>query len=199
MARWAPDSRGRLERAAWELFEANGFAATTVPEIAARAGLTTRTFFRHFADKREVLFVDGAMAAYAQQVIQDAPAELAPIEIVRHLLRRAAAEQFTGRDHVRRVRAIVATDPTLRERELGKRHELSGVTEAGLIARGADEVSARLLADLTVTVMYLAVDRWLGSPETGPELAAFVDEVLDAHAELHGDSGPDPAAGDPVR
>src|SRR5690606_1710260 len=155
MVRWAPDSRGRLESAALELFEANGFAATTVPEIAERAGLTTRTFFRHFADKREVLFVDGAMVAYARQVIEEAPDGLAPIEVVRHLLRRSAAEQFTGRDHVRRVRAIVATDPMLRERELAKRQELSAVTEAGLITRGADEISARLLADLTVTVMYL--------------------------------------------
>ncbi|BDZ39910.1 TetR/AcrR family transcriptional regulator [Microbacterium suwonense] len=73
MARWAPDSRGRLENAAFELFEAEGFSATTVPEIAERAGLTTRTFFRHFADKREVLFADGAMSEYAQQIIADAP------------------------------------------------------------------------------------------------------------------------------
>jgi len=190
MARWAPDSRGRLESAALELFEANGFAATTVPEIAERAGLTTRTFFRHFADKREVLFVDGAMVAYARHVIEEAPDGLAPIEVVRHLLRRSAAEQFTGRDHVRRVRAIVATDPMLRERELAKRQELSAVTEAGLITRGADEISARLLADLTVTVMYLAVDRWLASPESGPKLPAFVDEVLDAHAALREGTGP---------
>jgi len=56
MSRWQPDARGRLERAAVELFTEQGFAATTVPQIAARAGLTTRTFFRHFADKREVLF-----------------------------------------------------------------------------------------------------------------------------------------------
>ena len=187
MARWAPDSRGRLETAAFELFEANGFASTTVPEIADRAGLTTRTFFRHFADKREVLFVDGAMTAYAQHVIEDAPSHLAPIEVVRHLLRRSAAEQFMGRaDRIRRVRAIVATDPMLRERELAKRHELSAAAEAGLIERGVDGVSARLLADLTVTVMYLAVDCWLASPDSESELSSFVDEVLDRHAALHG-------------
>ena len=56
VARWSPDARGRLERAAFELFAEQGFAATTVPEITARAGLTTRTFFRHFADKREVFY-----------------------------------------------------------------------------------------------------------------------------------------------
>ncbi len=188
MARWAPDSRGRLENAAFELFEAEGFSATTVPEIAERAGLTTRTFFRHFADKREVLFADGAMSEYAQQIIADAPPGLTPIEVVRHLLHQSAEEQFSGRaDRIRRVRAIVATDPTLRERELAKRHELSTTAEAGLIERGVDEVSARLLADLAVTVMYLAVDRWLASPDSESELTTRIDEILDAHSALHAD------------
>lgn len=188
MARWAPDSRGRLESAAFELFEAKGFAETTVPEIAERAGLTTRTFFRHFSDKREVLFVDGAMSTYAQQAIEEAPSGLPPIEVVRHLLRRSAEEQFTGRaDRIRRVRAIVVTDPMLRERELAKRDELSAAVDAGLTERGVDELSARLLADLAVTVMYLAVDRWLASPDPGADLSAHVDEVLDAHSALHGD------------
>ena len=58
MGRWEPDARDRLERAALELFVEHGFDPVTVPEITARAGLTTRTFFRHFADKREVLFAD---------------------------------------------------------------------------------------------------------------------------------------------
>lgn len=191
MARWAPDSRGRLESAAFELFEAKGFVATTVPEIAERAGLTTRTFFRHFADKREVLFVDGAMATYAQQVIAEDPSHLAPIAVVRHLLQRCAAEQFAGREaRIRRVRAIVATDAMLRERELAKRHELATATEAGLIERGFDDVSARLLGDLAVTVMYLAVDRWLESPEAG--LSTCIDDVFEVHAGLHGDRAASP-------
>lgn len=182
MARWAPGSRGRLENAALELFEAKGFAATTVPEIAARAGLTTRTFFRHFDDKREVLFADGAMSVYAREAIEGAPLELTPIELVRHLLHRSANEQFQEReDRIRRVRAIVMAEPTLRERELAKRHELSASIEAGLVARGIQEVPARLLADLSVTVMYLAVDRWLASPDGGPGLSVFIDEILDVH------------------
>ena len=56
MGRWKPDARGRLEQAAFELFTERGFEQTTVAEIAERAGLTERTFFRYFADKREVLF-----------------------------------------------------------------------------------------------------------------------------------------------
>ncbi|MFD5224907.1 TetR/AcrR family transcriptional regulator [Microbacterium sp. NPDC058342] len=185
MARWAPDSRGRLESAALELFEAKGFASTTVPEIAELAGLTTRTFFRHFADKREVLFADGAMTAYARQVIEAAPSDLAPIEIVRHLLQQSVKDQFRERkERVRRVRAIIATDQMLREREFAKRHDLSRSVEDGLIARGIDDISSRLLADLAVTVMYLAVDRWLESPAPGTELSTFVDEIMDVHAAV---------------
>ena len=56
MGRWEPDARGRLVKAAMELYGERGFEQTTVAEIAERAGLTERTFFRHFADKREVLF-----------------------------------------------------------------------------------------------------------------------------------------------
>lgn len=186
MARWAPGSRGRLESAAVELFEVKGFAATTVPEIAERAGLTTRTFFRYFADKREVLFVDGAMSAFTQKTIEDAPSGLTPLETVRYLLHRAAEDHFRGRaNRIRRVRAIVVTDPMLRERELAKRNELSVAAEAGLIERGVDEISARLLADLAVTVMYLAVDLWLASPDPESELSTHVDVILDVHSALH--------------
>lgn len=189
MARWAPDPRGRLESAAFDLFETHGFAATTVPEIAERAGLTTRTFFRHFADKREVLFAEAAMTAFAQQAIEEVPSDLTPIEAVRHLLHRAAAERFSGQsERIGRVRAIVATDSTLRERDLAKRHDLSAAVAEGFLARGVDEVRARLLGDLTVSVMYLAVGHWLASPASSVDLEDIVDEVLEAHAGLHGTS-----------
>src|ERR1700712_466964 len=56
VSRWAPDARERLETAALDLFAENGYEATTVAQIADRAGLNRATFFRHFADKREVLF-----------------------------------------------------------------------------------------------------------------------------------------------
>ncbi|WP_420116296.1 helix-turn-helix domain-containing protein, partial [Micromonospora sp.] len=76
MARWRPDARERLRQAALELFAEQGFAATTVPAITARAGLTTRTFFRHFADKREVLFADEAeISAFATELMATAPTD----------------------------------------------------------------------------------------------------------------------------
>lgn len=58
MPRWPADSRERLVDAALGLFVEHGYAATTIDEIAARAGVTARTFFRHFVDKEEVLFSD---------------------------------------------------------------------------------------------------------------------------------------------
>ena len=74
MMRWAPDARRRLERAAFELFGEQGYAATTVPQITARAGLTTRTFFRYFADKREVIFGGDEIPDAAARLISEAPA-----------------------------------------------------------------------------------------------------------------------------
>src|SRR4051812_39788192 len=122
MARWRPDARERLRQAAIELFAEQGFAATTVPEITARAGLTTRTFFRHFADKREVLFADEAAPASAAQLMAEAPAAAEPLATILQGLRTVAETQFEGRrDALRQRRAIVASDAGLRERDLHKR------------------------------------------------------------------------------
>ena len=74
MGRWEPNARGRLEQAAMELYLERGFDQTTVAEIAERAGLTERTFFRHFADKREVLFAGaGALQELLVSAVAGAP------------------------------------------------------------------------------------------------------------------------------
>src|ERR1700683_5575199 len=83
MGRWEPNARGRLEQAAMELYTERGFEQTTVVEIAKRAGLTERTFFRHFADKREVLFWGAAsLQELLVSSVSSAPADVAPIEVV---------------------------------------------------------------------------------------------------------------------
>ena len=84
MSRWQPDARGRLERAAVELFLSQGFGLTTVPEIADRAGLTTRTFFRHFTDKKEVLFFgQEAFAKAFLDGIDASPTGASPLRIIK--------------------------------------------------------------------------------------------------------------------
>ncbi|WSB45830.1 TetR/AcrR family transcriptional regulator [Streptomyces cellulosae] len=91
MSRWKPDARSRLEKAALELYNAKGFDATTVAEIAARAGLTERTFFRHFTDKREVLFPNNnPLADLLTKATTNAPTDLPPLEVITHALTQAA-------------------------------------------------------------------------------------------------------------
>jgi AcrR family transcriptional regulator len=162
VGRWPPDARERLERAAIELFAQQGFAATTVPQITARAGLTTRTFFRHFADKREVLFGGDEIPALATRLMAEAPPSLDPMTLIVGGLKGVAETRFEGRrDEIRERRAIIRSDHGLGERDLRKRAALSEAIRAGFIDRGVGTATAALVAELTVTVLYVALDEWL--------------------------------------
>src|SRR3978361_1337818 len=133
MARWEPGARERLERAALELFFEQGFAETTVPQITARAGLTTRTFFRHFADKREVLFANEAdVPQLAARMIAEAPADRSAMQIIVAGLERVAAEQFAEDvEYYKRRKAVIESDDGLREREMRKLAALSDALRGG--------------------------------------------------------------------
>jgi len=137
MARWEPDSRGRLEQAAFELYGERGFDRTTVAEIAERAGVTERTFFRHFADKREILFSGaGQLQELLVDAVQDAPEGTSPFEAVRRAL-DAAGEVFDGRrEFSRRRQAIIMGSEELQERELIKLATLAGALAEALRRRG---------------------------------------------------------------
>jgi AcrR family transcriptional regulator len=162
VSRWQPDARERLERAAIELFTEQGFAATTVPQITARAGLTTRTFFRHFADKREVLFGGDEIPALATRLMAEAPPTLDPMTLIVGGLKAVAETRFEGRrEEIRERRDIIRSDDGLRERDLRKRAALSEAIRAGFIDRGVGTATAALVAELTVTVLYVALDEWL--------------------------------------
>ncbi len=182
VSRWRPGARERLERAAIELFAAQGFAATTVPQITARAGLTTRTFFRHFADKREVLFGGGEIPEFAAQIIADAPASLDPITLIVGGLQIVAETRFAGRrDEFRQRRAIIRSDEGLRERDLSKRAALAEVIRDGFVGRGIDARTAALLADSSVTVLNVALDEWL---DPGDDDRTLFEIILDALQSL---------------
>src|ERR1700691_1650442 len=102
MSRWEPNARGRLEQAALELYVEPGFEQTTVAEIAKRAGLTERTFFRHFADKREVLFGGaGALQELLVTCVADAPDSTPPIDAVMAALEAAGALLQERREYSR--------------------------------------------------------------------------------------------------
>src|SRR5580698_8977614 len=117
VVRWEPDSRGRLEKAALELYGERGFDNTTVAEIAQRAGLTERTFFRHFADKREVLFWGaGALQDLFVTAVASAPESATPLEAVAGALAAAGALLQQRGDFPRRRQSIIAASAELRER-----------------------------------------------------------------------------------
>ncbi|GAA0360979.1 TetR/AcrR family transcriptional regulator [Actinoallomurus spadix] len=162
MSRWRPDARERLQRAALELFVEQGFAATTVPEITARAGLTTRTFFRHFADKREVLFAEDEFPQLAARLLADAPGSMDPITVLVEGLRAVTETRFDGRRaEIRQLRAIVRSDDGLRERDLRKRAAMREAIKEGFERRGLAPLTAAVLADTGVTVLAVALDEWL--------------------------------------
>lgn len=185
MGRWQPEARERLERAALELFTEQGFNETTVPHITARAGLTTRTFFRHFADKREVLFVDeDEVPAQVTRLMAGAPQSLSPMALIVQGLPTYAVTRFEGRrEHLRARRAVIQADEGLRERELRKLADLSAAIERGFRDRGVDQVTSALAAQLGVTAMNLSLGRWLDSDGERP-LAQVVLDTLAAFRSL---------------
>lgn len=182
MGRWEPDARGRLERAALELYGERGFEATTVAEIAARAGLTERTFFRYFADKREVLFWGAAQLRETMvREITHAPAALEPMAAVIAALIAVADGLFEGRrERVRQRQAIVSANGELQERELIKLARLTAALADALGRRGVAKAEARLAAEAGIVVFRVAFERWMAGGER------FADAIEATAAELRG-------------
>ncbi|NQX03504.1 TetR/AcrR family transcriptional regulator [Rathayibacter sp. VKM Ac-2856] len=164
MSRWAPDAALRLERAAMELFAEHGYSATTVPAIAQRAGLTTRTFFRHFADKRDVLFLrEREFPEVVARLLGGAPAGLAPLELLMHGLETVAAGDLEGwRDDIAARRAVVRSEPALRERELLKSAILADAMRDALVAAEVPPADAALAAHTASALFDSALEEWLG-------------------------------------
>jgi len=179
MSRWEPDARGRLAQAAMELYRERGYEQTTVAQIAERAGVTERTFFRYFADKREVLF-DGGQALEQRMVaaVDAAAPSASPLDAVAAAL-AAAAESFAEipRDFPRRRREVIAAHPALQERELIKLARLSAALGEALRGRGVPEPAASLTAETGVAVFRVGFERWATGP-TDRDLAAVLEESL---------------------
>jgi AcrR family transcriptional regulator len=164
MARWEPDARGRLEKAAMDLFQVRGYAHTTVGDIAAGADLTERTFFRYFADKREVLF-SGAKELEQGIVerIANAPKNMPPLDAVVAALEAAGThlEQRRDLEYVRARYVLVAKHPEIQERELIKLASLAAATTQALLARGVSEPEASLAAEAGIAVFKIGFERWV--------------------------------------
>jgi AcrR family transcriptional regulator len=166
MGRWEPNASGRLRQAAMELYVERGFEQTTVNDIAERAGLTARTFFRYFADKREVLFGgSGSLQEHLVAALDAAPAGALPMLAVSASLDAAAAMLGENREYARQRQSVIAANSELRERELIKMASLAAALADGLRRRGVPDPDASLAAEAGIAVFRVAFERWVDESE----------------------------------
>lgn len=182
MARWKPDARDRLVVAAVDLFTEQGYDATTVTQIAERAGVTKSTFFRHFPDKRELLVAgQETLSRLLTQGIAEAPANATPLETVAAGLERASSAMGpTNRELAPRLKAAVATSTELQERDALKTVSLAAAMTEALVARGVPDPTAALASEVGVLAFKRGFAEWLeGAPDAKDELAGYVLAALE--------------------
>ncbi|HEY5265724.1 MAG TPA: TetR family transcriptional regulator [Acidimicrobiales bacterium] len=179
MGRWEPDARGRLEQAALKLYIERGFEQTTVAEIAKLAGLSERTFFRYFADKREVLFWGaGALQELLVKGVANAPYSASPIDAVAAALEMAGALLQERREGALLRQTVIDANAELQERELIKLALLASAIAEALRRRGAKDPAASLSAEAGIVVFKIAFERWI-NPKNKRDLAQLIRESLD--------------------
>ena len=184
MTRWEPNASGRLQLAALELYGEHGYDQTTVAEIAKRAGLTERTFFRYFVDKREVLFYGaGMLQELLVKGTAAAPRELPPLDAVGTALEAVTVMFEENRDFSLRRQAVIDANPDLQERELIKLARLSAAVADALRERGVADPAASLAAEAGIAVFKVAFNRWI-SHDGDREGATLVRLIRDSLAEL---------------
>jgi AcrR family transcriptional regulator len=178
MPRWEPDAQGRLERAALDLFETQGFERTSVAQIADAAGLKERSFYRYFPDKREVLFAGNELEAHLVAGVEAADPGLTPIEALLTALR--TAEEFFGpREFLLRRVKVTAANPALAERDLIKLADIADALARALERRGVEPGKARFIIDVVLAIHRRATSRWLANPD-----ATLSHLIAQATAEL---------------
>jgi AcrR family transcriptional regulator len=189
MARWEPGARERLVVAAVDLFAEQGYDATTVAQIAERAGVTKSTFFRHFPDKRELLVAgQETLSRLLAEGIADAPASASPLEAVAAGLRRASTAMGPmNRELAPRLKAAVAASTELQERDALKSVGLAAAMTAALTARGLPDATAALASELGVLAFKRGYNEWSEhdrDDDAAEYLVAALDELRAASAGL---------------
>jgi len=178
MGRWEPNSRGRLAQAALTLYAEHGFEQTTAAEIARAAGLTERSFFRHFPDKREVLFYGiESVRDLIVAAVTDAPSSAGPMEAVGAALQAVGAMVQDTPEIARQRYSVVSANAELRERELVKFAGIAAAMAAALRERGVRESAATLAAETGIVVYRVAFSRWISEPGQ-PDLPAILRQSM---------------------
>lgn len=168
MPRWSPGADGRLYNAAMQLIVERGYDKVTVAEIAEHAGLKKRTFFRYYADKREVLFAGSAEFEHSiVEAVRAAPATAAALDAVIGALAEAGTGLASWGEPVRQRQRVIASSPELRERELFKMQALAASVAQALSCRGVEGLTATLVAQVGVTAFTSAFQQW--TEATGPQ------------------------------
>ncbi len=162
------EARRRLQQAALELYRERGFDRTTTAEIAARAGVNERTFFRHFPDKREVLFDGEAdLRAALTREVAAAPADLPPLAVLLRAFRKAARILEDNRPFAEPRLALIAETPALRERDLAKGAAVSEALAEALRGRGVPDRKADLAARTGWAAFHHAAQAWIDDSAPG--------------------------------
>lgn len=180
MPRSGARARDRLEQAALELYSDRGFDRTTTAAIAARAGVTERTFFRHFADKREVFFnVEASLQAALARAFADVPESVPPVATMLEAFRASTSSHEDNRSAAQERHRVISATSALRERELTKAAALGEVVADALRSRGLADQQATLLAHVGTAALGWAIQTWLSDPST-----VLDDLIVEAFADL---------------
>jgi AcrR family transcriptional regulator len=181
MPRDGTRARARLREAALELYRERGYDETTTAQIAERAGVTERTYFRHFADKREVLFDGEAeLRSILVDAIATAPIGLAPLSVLVQALTAAVPLLIANRPIAEQRAEVIVVTPALQERAYAKTAALVDAIADALVQRGTTPSTARLTAKVAMAAFEHANRRWAGDPtiDLGAAIAQAADEVL---------------------
>ena len=192
MPRWEPDARVRLQQAALALYHEQGFDATTVEQIAEHAGLTKRTFFRHFSDKREVLFAGGEdLEGMFVRAVRSAPPSVGALDAVALGLEALAGKFDAQGEPATRLFRIVRASPELWERQLIKFASMAEAVARALRARGVGDPAAILAAESGITALRVASDRWIRNSRK----KSLRDLIGEALSELRAVAYPETSVG----
>lgn len=178
MGRWTPGADARLREAALSLYAERGFEQTTVADIAERAGVTARTYFRYFADKREVLFADTPdLQERMVAGLDSVPPTASALEAVAAALDVVAEAVGDDRETSKARQLVIMDNADLRERELSKLASMSAALAEKLRDRGSDDIEAELAAEMSIVVFRIAMSRWIDAADEG-DLRAVIGQTL---------------------